>query len=58
MMHPSAITAFTHLPKLPPTSALPCMQVALFANARAVVGYHGAGFANTMLSTHGACVVE
>ena len=34
------------------------MQVALFANARAVVGYHGAGFANTMFSTHGACVVE
>jgi hypothetical protein len=23
-----------------------------------VVGYHGAGFANTMLSTHGACVLE
>ena len=23
-----------------------------------MVGYHGAGFANTMLSTHGACVLE
>ena len=32
--------------------------VGVFANARAVVGYHGAGFANTMLSAHGACVLE
>lgn len=32
--------------------------VSIFGNARAVVGYHGAGFANTMLSAHGACVVE
>ena len=32
--------------------------VDVFANARAVVGYHGAGFANTMMSTHGACVME
>ena len=38
-------------------AAFGALQVALFANARAVVGYHGAGFANTMLSTHGARVV-